>query len=480
MLQPKLLLLITHTDRVESHPMKKLRLTLKSKFKAFNHYCNFKHEYSGRTVLLLALISLSGWLVAFYYYRAATVVPLISNDVLAQQTLAQTSIQANWQTVVMKHGDSLQKIFKELGLSSQDLVEIVAAAKDHRIFHKFKPGQKLKFLISSDQELQELDFSTDAKTNITITRNDTGFTIANNGQIIIPFDNTKTDKTEAKPTETSNPNIKYGFATVQRSLYDAGIQAGLSHTQTIQLVTLFSQNSNLSRNIRRGDQLSVMYPPGARYISFAQLTHHGKTYQIFRFSLNGNTDYYTADGSDLHPPIERAPLNYTRISSLFSAHRWNPILHFVRPHYGVDYAAPTGTPIKAAGDGRIIFAGVENGYGNVVKIKHLSPFETVYAHMSHFAKGIHEGVHVRQGETIGYVGDTGESTGSHLHFEIRENNIPRNPLTVVLPQGTPLPETERHKFLAAKRTMLEQFALYNTSKTKLAINSTGNKIHNIW
>lgn len=431
------------------------------------------------TIVIFAIFGLVGWITAIHYYRIATALPLISNDVLAQQTLAQTTSNATWQTVTVARGDTLQRIFKHLHLSNEELAEIMSLGPSTQLLKKIKPGQKIRFLINSDQQLQQLIYNNSQKT-LTIIRTETGFSTNNDSAINSTTSTNENITPIAQQIENNisannslsgtqiNKNIKYGFAIAQKSLFDAGVQAGLSHRQAMQLVTLFSENANLARNIRRGDQLSVLYQPQTNYILLAQLTHRNKIYQIYRFTdPKGNTDYYTQDGLSLHAPIARAPLNYSHISSRFSAHRWQPVLHFFRPHYGVDYAAPVGTPIKAAGDGHIIFLGIENGYGKTIKIKHMSPYETVYAHMSHFATGLYDGANVHQGQVIGYVGNTGLSTGAHLHFEIRVNNIPHNPLTVALPSGTPIENNDRLKFLASSKLLLTQLTLHQAA-TKLA------------
>lgn len=442
-----------------------------------------KINYIAVLLVAIFIFGSTGWITAFHYYRLATAVPLISNDVLAQQTLAQTTINAEWQTITVKRGDTLAKIFKHLHLSGQTLEQLVASAPPTTSLKKLKLNEKLQFLITSDQQLQEFIYPIDDQNNLTFTRTETGFSVNsaanNNSSTGNPNLTTAIQKQVTQnisqnikiPPPTMNANNKYGYAIVQKSLYEAGIQAGLSRKQAMQLVTLFSQDTNLSRNIRRGDRLDVLSETTTGYILVAQLTHRQKIYQIFRFTdPKGTIDYYTQDGTNLHPPIVRAPLNYSHISSRFSWHRWQPILHFVRPHTGVDYAAAYGTPIKAAGDGHILFIGYENGYGKLIKIKHPGIFETFYGHMSRFASGLHMGSIVHQGQVIGYVGDTGLSTGSHLHFEIRENNVPHDPLTVALPTGSAIPSSSRNKFFMLTKQLLAQLDLHE-AQTKVAANN---------
>lgn len=398
----------------------------------------------------LGMLGLSGWLMAYHYYRAGSVVPLISNEVLAEQTLAQTTVNAQWYETTIKHGDTIEKIFKRFHLSYETLEDILHLEGSKKILLKIKPGEKIRLLISSDQELEKIEIPLNEKQHIIIAKNEGGFSFENQAVSENPIKN---------PIKERNHFIyKYGSAIVQKSLFETGLQAGLSHKQAMQLITLFSQNQLIRQSVHRGDRLEVLYLPNEHYINFAQMTHRNKIYQIYRYTdPNGNSDYYTEDGFSLRPSLVRAPLNYDHISSRFSTHRWNPILHFVRPHYGVDYAASMGTPVKAAGDGHISFLGYRGGYGKAVIIDHLASYATLYGHLSRFAKGVHPGSLVKQGQIIGYVGDTGESTGSHLHFEIRVNNIPRNPLSVALPKGIPVPNRYRTGFFAIKRQLLAEY-----------------------
>ena len=289
---------------------------------------------------------------------------------------------------------------------------------------------------------------------------------ANNGRILslqMPLDDAHGLDVERKgnsfsagvigiPVEIS---VAYGHAVIEHSLFDAATGAGLSDSVTMQLIHLFGWDIDFARDIRSGDSFAVLYqkihrpgrPVSDGPILAAEFTARGKAYRIVRFTdPAGHTDYYTPGGRSLRKTLLRAPLNYTRISSGFSLHRMNPVLHIIRPHYGVDYAAPTGTPIEAAGDGRIVFLGREEGYGRCVIIKHGGGYSTLYAHMSHFRRGLHPGSRVTQDEIIGYVGMSGEATGPHLHFEIRVDGIPRNPRTVKLPSAHPVLARYRPEF----------------------------------
>lgn len=259
--------------------------------------------------------------------------------------------------------------------------------------------------------------------------------------------------------------LSYTGGIIHRSsLYAEARKAGLSMRQANQLVDMFSVNKR-AQNLKPGDEFSVLYEnptaPGKKdrsdnTIVAAQLVHQGQRYQLIRFvTPAGQVDYYTPEGESLHQGILRAPVAYSYISSYYSKSRFEPVLHFFRPHLGVDYAAPKGTPIEAAGDGQVVAMSRRGGYGKTIVIEHDNKYSTLYAHMADFGPKLQIGSMVKQGQVIGYVGRTGLATGPHLHYEIHVNNVPLNPLTVDLP-GAPIPETYRHQFMAQASALLAE------------------------
>jgi murein DD-endopeptidase MepM/ murein hydrolase activator NlpD len=192
----------------------------------------------------------------------------------------------------------------------------------------------------------------------------------------------------------------------------------------------------------------------------AEFVNQGRSYKALRYKdPKGDVDYYAPDGKRLRKKFLRTPVNFTRISSGFSLHRKHPILNVIRAHKGVDYAAPTGTPIRAAGDGKVVFKGRKGGYGKVIILRHGAIYSTVYGHMSRYARGLSVGKRVRQGQIIGYVGMTGLATGPHLHYEFRVHGVHRNPLTVKLPAAAPLPARYHADFQAHTEEALARLRL---------------------
>jgi murein DD-endopeptidase MepM/ murein hydrolase activator NlpD len=209
---------------------------------------------------------------------------------------------------------------------------------------------------------------------------------------------------------------------------------------------------------------------GTGNILSARFTNRGKTYTAVRYTnKQGNSSYYNANGESMRKAFIRTPVDFARISSRFSNGRRHPILNKIRAHKGVDYAAPRGTPIKAAGDGRISLAGRHGGYGNAVIIQHGQRYRTLYAHMQGFAKGVRTGSNVKQGQIIGYIGTTGLSTGPHLHYEFQVNGVHVDPLSQKLPMSDPIANSEKSRFMQLSKPLMAQ--MDKEKSTMLALNN---------
>ncbi|MGH8305563.1 MAG: peptidoglycan DD-metalloendopeptidase family protein, partial [Steroidobacteraceae bacterium] len=235
--------------------------------------------------------------------------------------------------------------------------------------------------------------------------------------------------------------------TIDSSLFEAVAAAGAHDQTAVALADIFGWDIDFVLDVRTGDSFVVTYQEIWRDgtyvkdgpIEAAEFVNQGREYRAVRYTdPEGGTGYYTPDGRSLHKEFLRAPLQFTHVSSRFNSARLHPILNRIRAHKGVDYAAPVGTPVKAAGDGVIRFAGRNGGYGNMVEIQHSRSITTVYGHLSRFAHGTRVGAHVTQGTVIAFVGMTGLATGPHLHYEYRVNGVFKNPQTVVLPGAPPL------------------------------------------
>ena len=243
---------------------------------------------------------------------------------------------------------------------------------------------------------------------------------------------------------------------IRTSLFEDGDAAGLADPTILELARIFGWDIDFVLDLRDGDEFIVDYErifQQGRYLQdgnilAARFVNQGREYEAVRYvGPDGAARYYTPDGRSMEKTFLRAPLEFRRVSSGFSLGRYHPILNRIRAHKGIDYAAPSGTPVRAAGDGVVRFRGWKGGYGNVIELQHGGSISTVYGHLSRFAAASRSGRAVRQGEVIGYVGMTGLATGPHLHYEYRVNGQFRNPATVRLPEAQPIDPTLRADFL---------------------------------
>jgi murein DD-endopeptidase MepM/ murein hydrolase activator NlpD len=328
--------------------------------------------------------------------------------------------------VTVQRNDTLDRIFRSVGLDGAALAELRARPEVRKALDVLRPGDIIT-LTHLDGALLSLNRQISDTLTLSIARSDDGYAV---NYIENPL-----------ATQTATRH-----ARIDSSLFQAGQDAGMSAATIMTLATqIFGWDIDFALDIRAGDEFNVVYEQKYRdgkYVSdgrilAADFVNQGKTHRAVWFESQDGAvkGYFTPDGKGMRQAFLRAPLDFTRISSAFNSHRLHPILGIIRAHKGTDYAAPTGTPIWAAGEGRVTFAGRKGGYGNVVVIDHGKGIETVYGHMSRFGKSLRAGRRVQQGETIGYVGMTGLATGPHLHYEYLVNGAQRNPATIPLPRS---------------------------------------------
>ncbi|WP_260962099.1 peptidoglycan DD-metalloendopeptidase family protein [Pseudomonas citri] len=362
----------------------------------------------------------------------------------AEAPVAQEKKGPDHREVIVAKGDTLSTLFEKVGLPSTSVHEILASDKQAKQFTQLQRGQKLEFELNPDGQLNNLHTKLSDLESITLTKNDKGYVF---------------NRVTAKPTVRS----AYVHGVINSSLSQSAARAGLSHSLTMDMASVFGYDIDFAQDIRQGDEFDVIYEQkvvngksvGNGPILSARFTNRGKTYTAVRYTnKQGNSSYYTADGNSMRKAFIRTPVDFARISSKFSAGRKHPILNKIRAHKGVDYAAPRGTPIKAAGDGKVLLAGRRGGYGNTVIIQHGSTYTTLYGHMQGFAKGVKTGGTVKQGQVIGYIGTTGLSTGPHLHYEFQVNGVHVDPLGQKLPMADPIAKSERARFLAQSQPLM--------------------------
>jgi len=262
---------------------------------------------------------------------------------------------------------------------------------------------------------------------------------------------------------------------IKSSLFAATDEADVSDSVAMQIADIFSGDIDFHRDLRRGDRFSVVFemydhlglPVRSGRVLAAEFINKGKSYRAVWFQdASGRGGYYTPSGENLRKAFLRSPLRFSRVTSGFKM-RFHPILRQWRAHKGVDFGAPTGTPVRATGDGVVEFVGRKGGYGNVIVLRHASGIETVYGHLNGFAKGIRRGVRVDQSELIGYVGQTGWATGPHLHYEFRVHDQQRNPLTMAFPASKPVAPKEMAAFRAVTEPLSARLELLATTNLAL-------------
>lgn len=246
--------------------------------------------------------------------------------------------------------------------------------------------------------------------------------------------------------------------TIESSLYEDGTRAGADPQTVMALSDIFAWDVDFASDIQKGDSFNILTevlyvegrPVKTGKILGAEMVNGGKKYTAIYFEGGGGASYYDAEGRSLRRTLLKSPLRFRRITSRFTNSRFHPILKRYRPHHGIDYGAPTGTPVESAGAGKVTFAGWKNGYGNFIEIRHNNNYSTGYGHLSRINRGVRAGAKIDQGEVIGFVGSTGISTGPHLHYEVRLGKTLINPLSIKPVPDASIAKKDKEKFLALK------------------------------
>jgi len=379
----------------------------------------------------------------------ARVSPVVHEEWLDAEALARPENHA-MRKVVLKEGDAVVTALSELGFPYAEILNISRAAEQVYSLKRVYAGHAFYRKDGADTIDVYYDVDHGQQLHLSSRADHEGW------------------QAEMVERPVSSRQVQ-ASGVIDDSLFAAAAAAGMDERTTMNLVDIFAWDIDFARDLRRGDRFTVLYEE--RYnekgqvvgsdILAAEFINQGERYSAIRYTLaNGKTDYFSLDGKSVRKTYLKSPVKFSRISSRFTLHRKHPVLGYTRAHRGVDYAAVSGTPIHAIGDGTVIFAGWKGGYGRVVQIRHTNGNHvTVYAHMRGFGRGIKRGVHVRQGQTIGYVGMTGLATGPHLHFEFRIRGRAVNPLTVKHVAAKPVPATEMtafHHFANNLADQLEQ------------------------
>ena len=367
----------------------------------------------------------------------ATAVPRISLALplpKAQQLGAAT--RSGWQYVRVRSGETLGIVFEQMKLPATLMHRLLDETSQRTALTRLREGQELGFEIDAAGQLKTLRFDRDAASRV---------------DLLVDGDRIR-ENVHVRPIER---RVELAGGSITSSLYRDGARAGLSNGAINDMANIFKYDIDFVEDVRRGDTFQVVYEElwregqriGTGQVIGATFINRGKRYTAFAYQQNGKTEYFDETGRPLKKVLMRVPIEFARLSSTFGM-RKHPVLGRMRAHKGVDYAARSGTPIMAAGDAKVAFAGWKSGYGRAVILDHGQGRSTLYGHMSSWGK-YKAGQRVSQGSTIGYVGMSGLATGPHLHYEFRINGKQVNPLTVTMPKPAPLSGAELVKFRAA-------------------------------
>ncbi len=376
------------------------------------------------------------------------------------QDSLETLAQLSWQTVKVRSGDSLALILKRLGFSAQTTYAVsTAKGKESKLLKKLNVGDKLRIASNEEKQLAALEYP--------LSKTDTLF-------INLVGDSYQSHR-ESKEVEIRE---SFSYGTINSSFWNAGVSAGLNDSQIINFANIFGWDIDFALDIREGDSFHITYEKkyidgeyiGPGNILAAEITNQGEVFQAIRFT---DDEYYSPDGKSMRKAFLRAPVNFKYISSSFKRKRFHPVQKRWKAHRGIDYAAKTGTPVVAAGNGKVTHATYNKYNGNYVFIQHGNGIVTKYLHFS--KRAVKKGQRVKQGQVIGYVGATGLAAGPHLHYEFLLNGVHRNPRTVKLPDARPIAKKYKAKFLllADERLMAlsgAKNALLSTQASDIATN----------
>lgn len=366
-----------------------------------------------------------------------------------------------WHDVTVRRGDTLSHIFNRLGLSRVEAITVANASKGNWLTSGLRPRQQIRIATSKEGKFVALEIS--HYDSITV-------------RTVILHENDYLSGTREMESEVQE---HHACATIKSNVYSAAKTVKMSTKVVDEYTDLFASRIDFSRQLQRGDEMCVLYeqtyvrktPVESPRIIAASLRQKNNYIQAYRVKYDtGRIEYYDQNGVNMRGHFLRSPIKSARVTSVFTNNRFHPILKVNRKHLGVDYGARSGTPVRATSNGYVVKRKYNRGYGKFIVLRHGAKYETLYAHLSRYAKGSAVGSYVEQGQVIGYVGSTGLSTGPHLHYEFRVNGVHRDPLGYNMPQGEKIAESAREAFskivekLSARLASIEKPMLVYTPR----------------
>lgn len=367
----------------------------------------------------------------------------------AQEAAQQSAEKAFIKQVTVQQGDNLSSLFRQVGLNAQDLFRIVNSSEESSVLNRLFPGNQLSFYIPEPGQLKRLEVFTSPLEGYVFTLVDARY--------------------EVEPIQRTADVVNVmRQGRIADSLFLAGQRADIPAGVIMSMADVFGGVIDFLMDPRQGDEFSIIYEEkyldgqfiGTGDVLAAQFVNQGREHIAVRYeTANGDIGFFNPEGESMQKAFLKNPLDVFRISSNFNPNRMHPILNTIRAHRGTDYAAPTGTPVRATADGTVTWAARNGSYGKLIIVEHHGSFETRYAHLNDYAADIKKGSKVRQGQIIGYVGATGGATGPHLHYEFLVGGVHKDPRTVLeqMPQAIALDESEMERFREYSREILRQF-----------------------
>jgi murein DD-endopeptidase MepM/ murein hydrolase activator NlpD len=403
--------------------------------------------------LAVAVLGLSG-VAAFAIAPATSLEPVTQRPVirpLPPPAVVAVSDAAEpfWREERIARGDTIGSLLARATVDDPDALAFLRTDPAARPVYQLRPGRAVRVATDDHGRLLGLRFVAGNGELLEVTRHGDGF-----------------DATRAQPPVETGTALRAG--EIRSSLFGAADDVGLPDAVTMALAEIFGGDIDFYHDLRQGDRFAVLYETrridgeaaGTGRVLAAEFVSRGTTLRAFLWrGPDGSEGYYTEDGRSVRRAFLRSPMEFSRITSGFTLARFHPILHTWRAHRGTDFAAPVGTPVRATADGTVTVAGRQEGYGNIVILKHGGAFSTVYAHLSRFAPQSRPGARVYQGDTIGYVGQTGWATGPHLHYEFRVAGAARDPMTIALPKALPIAAENRPHFAVATAPLADALAV---------------------
>jgi len=416
------------------------------------------HKMKLRWFVALSTLPLLGVVTAFGIMPQQDVALAIQRTFTADLALppAAEAVETRptyWHSEQIQRGDSVSELLRRMEVQDDAADNFLRRAAEAGSLRQLRTGKTVQAKTSAESRLLTLSYVDNGGNQITITPDGERFKV----------------KTQPALAER---RVFVQTGEISSSLYTATDEANLPDAVANQLVEIFGGDIDFHRDLRRGDTFSIIYEQpylngeatrNARILA-AEFINHGRALQAFYFqNTRHGGDYFSPDGKSMRKAFLRSPIEFSRVSSGFSRARFHPVLNRWRAHKGVDYAAPTGTKVRATADGVVRFVGKQGGYGNAVMLDHQGQFQTVYGHLSRFGE-VRRGQRVSQGEVIGYVGQTGLASGPHLHYEFKVSGVQRDPLKVALPDGKPISEVQQTVFTETIQSLHARLSLLRNTR----------------